>query len=279
MGALLKEFDSEVVPGRPAVPGIPATPPLPAIFMRLFATPSPIDTAYRYRNASVYKTLQQILDQYGGSVPAGSTPVYGDDPETPGPDSVLLGYMIPGSIVMDRPSQFNGWSQLDTTVAPGWYGPIPNMQFVEFPDVPRIGNGYPEPGHNGPITGYIDLPTVDGMVRYSRSYYRDGPAGTWVPRSYTNPSFTRTGGSCRVMMLAEFPGSPGTPGVPGIPEIPDTERPVASIGWQAGADSVDERAADARLSFNALVIGGIVVGFTTGRDQLDAGFARLTHAL
>lgn len=270
MGDFTKTFGSTLIPGTPDIPEVPGEPGISPVFMRLYATPSPKNTAYRYRGPSVYKTTAQIVSEYGGAVPEGSQAVY--------VDGLLEGYDVPGPIVMEKPSQFAGWSQLNLAAPGDWYGPIPNMEFVIFPGVPTIGNGYPEPGHNGPIVGTIQLPTTGGLVTLSRNYKRAGAGQVWVPLGYTNPAYTVTGGSAGVMMLSGFPGAAPTPGVPRIPGIPDRTVDTPVLGWQAGADSVIERANDARLSFTFKLVSGIVAGFATVRDQLLAGFDPITHA-
>ncbi|MGO1073572.1 hypothetical protein [Lysobacter sp. CA199] len=173
----------------------------------------------------------------------------------------------------NRPEHFRQWSQLDASPPDGWYGPIRHMTFVRFPGVRIIGNGYPEPGHDGPITGVFDVPTTTGMHRESRTYYREGLRGLWIPRdgTYVDPPGCQTGGPCRVVMLSNFPGRDAVPGVPDI-ETVDTHD-----GWNAGANSVDRLDGDLRTVFQVDIAAAGAVGFAFERP--DAGlYTSLSHA-
>lgn len=173
----------------------------------------------------------------------------------------------------NRPEHFHQWSQLDASPPDGWYGPIAHMTFVRFPGVRVIGNGYPDPGHNGPISGVFEVPTFDGVHRETRNYYREGPRGLWIPRdgTYTDPPGCQTGGPCRVVMLSGFPGRTA------VPAIPDVETVDAHEGWNAGANSVDRLDGDVRTAFQVDIAAAGAVGFASERVEVGR-FDTLSHA-
>lgn len=173
----------------------------------------------------------------------------------------------------NRPEHFRQWSQLDASPPDGWYGPIRHMTFVRFPGVRVIGNGYPEPGHDGPIPGVFDVPTTTGVHRETRNYYREGPRGLWIPRdgTYSDPPGCQTGGPCRVVMLSGFPGREAVPGVPDVVTV-DTHD-----GWNAGANSVDRLDGDLRTLFQVDIAAAGAVGFAFERPDVGR-FDLLSHA-
>lgn len=173
----------------------------------------------------------------------------------------------------NRPEHFRQWSQLDASPPDGWYGPIDHMTFVRFPGVRVIGNGYPDPGHSGPIQGEFQVPTLTGMHREVRDYYREGPRGLWIPRdgTYTDPPGCQTGGPCRVVMLSGFPGRGALAAVP-AEDIVDRHE-----GWNAGANSVDRLDGNVRTAFQVDIAAAGAVGFAY--ERADVGrFDTLTHA-
>lgn len=274
MGELVKDFGSEIIPGTPGTPSIPGTAPVYPVTFRLIATPSPPGYKYRYRGPVTFKTLQQIVDD-GGVIPPGATPVFSG-----GVDSELIGYDIPGEILISNATQFETWSQIETVGGTDLYGPIPNMTFVEFRDVfERLANGYPAPMVSGTITGYFYLPTVSGgNTLFTQQFRKTGPNGWWMPTSSLAIPYTAVRGAAAVRMMSNFPGSPGSEGTPGIPGTPDRIVPVALQGWSTGANSIEMYGNDLRLTFNAYVKSGAVIGFTNDmgatidREAITHGF-------
>lgn len=173
----------------------------------------------------------------------------------------------------NRPEHFHQWSQLDASPPDGWYGPIDHMSFVRFPGVRAIGNGYPDPGHDGPIRGVFEVPTRSGIHREERDYYRNGPRGLWIPRdgTYTDPPGCQTGGPCRVVMLSGFPGRGAVPVVPAVETVDVHE------GWNAGANSVDRLDGDLRTVFQVDIAAAGAVGFAASRADVGR-FDSLSHA-
>lgn len=188
---------------------------------------------------------------------------------TPSPRSTA--YRQKGSFP-NRPEHFHQWSQLDASPPDGWYGPIAHMSFVRFPGVRFIGNGYPDPGHDGPIQGEFTVPTPTGVHREVRDYYREGPRGLWIPRdgTYADPPGCQTGGPCRVVMLAGFVGRGA------VPAVPDREIVDAHEGWNAGANSVDRLDGNVRTAFQVDIAAAGAVGFAIERPDVGR-FESLSH--
>ncbi|MGH8078972.1 MAG: hypothetical protein ACREP7_00265 [Lysobacter sp.] len=176
----------------------------------------------------------------------------------------------------DGPEDFHQWSQLDYSPPDGWYGPIRHMQFIRFPGVPVVSgsNGFPNPGHRGPVRGYFDVPTLEGVHREWRDYYAEGPGDMWIPRigTFVDPPHCQTGGPCMVVMLSGFPGRGS------IPSTPDTELVDRHVGWNAGANSASVLDGDVRTAFQVEIASAGVVGLVSHRadvtrfDNVEFGF-------
>lgn len=176
----------------------------------------------------------------------------------------------------DGPEDFHQWAQVDFSPPDGWYGPIRFMDFIRFPGVPVISgsNGFPNPGHRGPIRGYFDVPTVDGIHREWRDYYAEGPGGMWVPRvgTFVDPPFCQTGGPAMVVMMSGFPGRGAVVGTPPV------ERVDRHVGWNAGANSASILDGDVRTAFQVEVASAGAVGLVARRpdvtqfDSIDFAF-------
>lgn len=164
----------------------------------------------------------------------------------------------------DGPEDFHQWSQIDFSPPDGWYGPIRYMDYVRFPDVPRFDNGFPNPGHSGPVRGYFDVPTVDGMHREWRDYYPEGPGGMWIPRlgTFVDPPYCQTGGPAMVVMMAGFPGRSAIAGIPPV-EVVDRH-----AGWNAGANSESVLDGDVRTAFQVQIASAGAVGLVARRADV-----------
>lgn len=146
-----------------------------------------------------------------------------------------------------------GYSRSPTykpSVASGWYGPIPNMEFVTFPDVACDPNGHPKSGTGvTKARGYFDY----NGTRYW-GLYRDGGGGVW----YLDKSDARPDGA-----VHKYPGILGCPpadAVPPVPAVPPTYRVDVNAGWNAGARSSASHSDDMRVVFNGATAVMEVVG-------------------
>lgn len=174
----------------------------------------------------------------------------------------------------------NGFTQLTKTgVLPGTLHPAPQpwMTYIRFPGVPTLANGFPAPeAGNGPLTGEFDAPSLDGYIRVTRQYYREGRYGSWVARwgTFVDPPFLETGGPEGQTRVKDFPGFPGAPAVPASTLFDP------NIGWNSGANSIGEIAGDAELTLTMAVgqvsaIAGIALAPrvpTTSIDSILYGF-------
>ncbi|MBW8776850.1 MAG: hypothetical protein JF596_18115 [Stenotrophomonas sp.] len=176
----------------------------------------------------------------------------------------------------DGPEDFHQWSMLDYSPPDGWYGPIRYMEFIRFPGVPVVANsnGFPNPGHNGPIRGYFDVPTLSGVHREWRDYYREGPSGMWVPRvgTFTDPPYCQTGGPAMVTMMSGFPGRAA------VAAVPQTEIIDRHEGWNAGANSFQVIDGDLHTVFQVDIAAAGAVGLAPARADVSR-IDNMEHAI
>ena len=71
---------------------------------------------------------------------------------------VLIGYYVP--LVVYNSAQ--------------WYTALSNMTYFVFPDEASVApNGYPQGPEGSSHTGYVDIPTMTGILRVSRTFTTD----------------------------------------------------------------------------------------------------------
>ena len=251
----------------PAVPGIPGESP---VSFRLFAPPTPQGTAYRYRANPRFVTTAELLEMVdNGTVidMTGATPSYG-------PGGVLLGYEYLGDPVITKVSDFNGWATNPFYQPSGpagqWFGPIPGMVYVVFPDVPTAPNGFPVVAGNPTLQGYFDMQVDAGALRVWRSYRKDNN-GRYRPVDITSTPQRLTTKN-NVAMWSNYPGRPPVPAI--APQFGIDYRE----GWNDGANSIESHSADCRTEFQFQVKALAACGLQRpGREDVG-DFSQLTHA-
>lgn len=281
MGALTKERLRTLV--TPYTPARPAIAPVP---FRMYATPPPLGWTYNQLQSGstlgpnspssfygwrqivrappeyaptgrmVYKTLAELgFDlSAGGSYayPLSWSPVY----QTVDGVSVLVGFMVPETTGVELP--------------PRYYGPIAHMDFWGFPGVPTAANGYPLSA--GPVTGVLDVPTVDGYQRLQWQFVKDRN-GVWLPaQRYPLPPYCVLHGPCQILMMSGFPGRAG------LPARPPVYADDFNVGWNAGAMSAEAFDGDVRTRFSCHIKAAGAVGFQSADGGDIADLSRLTHA-
>lgn len=201
------------------------------------STSVPGDPFYGTSFVSIATFLAWVKQQGGASVPAGWTTVYGYDTQGA---SVIVGYA----------------KSAGSTPPEGFYGPIPGMVFMSFPDVACDPNGHPLSGL-AKVDGYFDF---DGK-RYWNTFKNTG--GIWY----------RTGGDALPPgAIYKNPGIIGCPpaaAVPSIPAVPASYRIDPNVGWNAGANSGDTHEDNLHVVFNSAAATMEVVGLYSAPDGFD----------
>lgn len=255
--------------------GVADSPRISPVRMDLFGVPLPYGMAYRWYTAD--EVVRVIFPSTGSyEVPPGATLIYQqvgtgtpNDPYRQVPYGYT--YTKAGKPLITKPADFATWSQLNDAAGPGWFGMPGNMRRIEFPGQSVAPNGYPKPGHNGPIWGYFDVPTISGMHREWRTYYRAKQGAPWYPAAFVNPAYCKTGGAAYVTMLADFPGAPAVRGTP-------TERKNdLKVGWNAGANSIIELGNNLATTYTIDIGQAGAVGFVAGRNDVG-DHTTLSHA-
>lgn len=138
-----------------------------------------------------------------------------------------------------------------------WYGPIANMVYITFPDVPSQPNGYPIPTTNAQkLRGYFDYNGTrwwlqyqivgNSMVKLSGDY----PVGGWHKNGVI---------AC-----------PAVAAVPSVPAVPPTYRVDLHPGWNTGANSIATHSENLKTIFTPSLTSVEAVGLYSAPD----GFAR-----
>lgn len=160
---------------------------------------------------------------------------------------------------------------------PQYWGPLPYMTYVTFPDVPVASNGHPTGA--GYFRGYFDVPTMSGITRCWGTYWKDGNgillriAGSSDPLPpYCVMRDSVTYNPARVVTIENFPGRAAVPGTPAIFAVD------GQAGWNAGAISVSMFDGDCRTSFTPSVVSAVAVGLAAAAET-STDPAVLTHAL
>lgn len=291
MGALTKDRVTTLVSAY-----VSAVPAIEAIPFHMYATPLPLGLTYRqvisgdalYPNSAatfanwsqvvtappvyattpgpvtyVFQSLESLFPSGAGSVsiPADWTPVYATVTFPPGTIPAtglqLTGYLVPTTTT--------------TTVAlpPRYYGPIAYMTYVRFSGVEVASNGYPLGA--GPFVGTVDVPTLTSTTRLTRTFTKD-TRGVLIPESAALPAYCSEGGSARILMLADFPGRPATPARAAVVNID------YRIGWNAGANSIEQYDGDVFTHFTPVIGGAGAVGLSGPGAGTVGEFVRLSHA-
>lgn len=244
-------------------PYVPASPGAPAIACKVFAPALPRGWKYRAppttgADFAQWAPYYRVMLPYGGPtltttyVPLGEWASYPYNPETQSfsprtdADGNLIGFWV-------TTTSYSGELYADTLNF--WY--TDGVEHINFDG--WVGDG-PPPGPVGAT--YIGRITRWPYV-YEARFTKDSDGFMRALEAFDMP-YTTTRLAHGIAAIIDDPGRPAAPAQRAVVETDQR------IGWNAGADSLDELDGDVRVVFEPSIAAAGVVGLARTRDDLES---------